>query len=233
MVRRARVVVPGIAHHITQRGNNRQDVFFTNGDRKYYLQLLEKQSGIYGLKIEGYCLMTNHVHVVGIPENEKSLSKAIGRTHYLYTQYVNYLHGRSGHLWQNRFYSCILDESHYRESLRYLEMNPVHASMVKQPWKYSWSSCSAHIGEIPSSLLDLESWKQETDPESWKEYLLEKVSIDQIERMELNIRTGRPLGSDAFISKLETRLNRRLRPLPVGRPKKPASGKTALSDKNE
>jgi len=110
-----------------------------------------------------------------------------------------------------------------------IEGNNVH----EQPWKYPWSSCSAHIGESPSSLLDLENWKQETDPESWKEYRLGKVSIDQIEGMELNIRTGRPLGSDAFISKLETRLNRRLRPLPVGRPKNPASGKTVLSDKKE
>lgn len=231
MVRRARVVVPGQPHHITQRGNNKQDVFFTDEDRHYYLRILKEQSKKYGLQIEGYCLMTNHVHIVATPDDEKSLSKAIGRVHTLYTQYVNNFHNRSGHLWQNRFYSCVLDEDHFRESLRYVEMNPVYAGIVKRPWDYEWSSCKAHTGETESEILEIKNWNKRVLISEWKEYLLEKVSESQIKKMETYIRTGRPLGSDSFISKLETKLNKRLRPLPVGRPKKEKNTSQSINKK--
>jgi len=112
MPRVARIVIPGVPHHITQRGNNRLAVFFVDDDRRVYLELLRAQSERFGLKVLGYCLMTNHVHLVATPAGEESLAKAVGRTHFLYTQYVNRLHRRSGHLWQNRFYSCALDEVH-------------------------------------------------------------------------------------------------------------------------
>src|SRR5580658_9625112 len=109
MPRTARIVLPAVPHHTTQRGNNRQDVFFVDDDRLAYLKVLQRQSARYGLKIVGYCLMTNHVHLIVVPEHADSLAKAIGRTHWLYAQYVNKLHGRSGHLWQNRFYSNGMD----------------------------------------------------------------------------------------------------------------------------
>ena len=85
MTRIARIVVPGAAHHVTQRGNNRQDVFFVEDDKRVYLRLLGEQCLRFGLRIEGYCLMTNHIHLVAIPETEDALTLAIGRTHFLYT----------------------------------------------------------------------------------------------------------------------------------------------------
>jgi len=121
MPRRARIVIEGVAHHVVQRGNNRQDVFFVSDDYVAYLRLLEAQSAAYGLRVLGYCLMTNHVHLIAVPSRADSLAKAVGRTDFLYTQYVNRLHGRSGHLWQNRFYSCALDEERFFEALRYIE----------------------------------------------------------------------------------------------------------------
>ncbi len=108
MPRVARIVIPGCPHHITQRGNNRQDVFFVDEDRDAYLRMLGEQAERFGVRVEAYCLMSNHVHLVATPRHADSLAKAIGRTHWLYTQYVNRLHGRSGHLWQNRFFSCAL-----------------------------------------------------------------------------------------------------------------------------
>jgi putative transposase len=100
MARLARVVVPGVAHHVTQRGNNRQDVFFVDEDRRVYLELLTEQAVKYGLEILAYCLMTNHVHLVAIPHEEETLAQAIGRTHFRYTQCINRFHRRSSHLWQ-------------------------------------------------------------------------------------------------------------------------------------
>ncbi|HSW45266.1 MAG TPA: transposase [Phycisphaerae bacterium] len=161
MPRVARIVVPGMPHHITQRGNNRQDVFFVDDDRRMYLQLLKAQAEIHGLAVLGYCLMTNHVHLIGVPRYEQSLAKAVGRTHFLYSQYINRFHKRSGHLWQNRFFSCALDEVHLLRGLAYVERNPVRAKRVRVAWQYEWSSASAHAGGMDvSGFLDLGEWRR-------------------------------------------------------------------------
>lgn len=128
MSRIARAVAVGVPHHITQRGNNRQDVFFVDDDRRTYLDILTEKPERYGLEIHAYCLMTNHVHIVAVPTNEDALAKAVGRTHHAYTKYVNKLHARSGHLWQNRFFSCAMEEPHYWSAVRYVERNPVRAA---------------------------------------------------------------------------------------------------------
>jgi putative transposase len=220
MPRTARIVIPGAAHHVTQRGNNGQDVFFVDSDRRAYLELLGEQSLRFGFKVEGYCLMTNHVHVVGVPASEDSLTKAIGRTHFLYTQYINRLHGRSGHLWQNRFYSCPMDPAHAQNALCYVELNPVRAGMVKHPWTYPWSSAAAHCGKAGGNpVLDLAAWRETMPADTWRETLLAFIGdTNALNAVRRNTHTGRPLGSDRFLSKLETLLNRRLRPLPLGRP---------------
>jgi len=103
--RRPRSVFPGVAHHITQRGNNRQPVFFSSDDRRLYLDLLCHHGARSGARFLGYCLMTNHVHLVAVPEREDSLARALGRVHSEYTLALNRTEGRSGHLWQNRFSS--------------------------------------------------------------------------------------------------------------------------------
>jgi putative transposase len=220
MPRTARAIAPGIPHLVTQRGNNQQDVFFVDDDRKNYLSLLGKYAGEQGLRILGYCLMTNHVHIAGIPAQATSLAYAIGRTHLVYTQYINRLHQRSGHLWQNRFHSCPLDEEHLWYALRYVDQNPVRAGMVSAPWEYSWSSAAAHIsGEDSSRLIDMVRWREMTVSTDWKDLLSQLQSQDQLARLRYGISRGRPLGSDSFVSKLEAALGRRLRPLPEGRPR--------------
>ncbi len=225
MPRVARIVLTDLPHHITQRGNNRQDVFFVDSDRVTYLKILREQSALYGLQVEGYCLMTNHIHLIATPEHEDSLAKAVGRTHFLYTQYINRMHGRSGHLWQNRFYSCAMDDAHYLAAMRYVERNPVRVRMVRVPWRYKWSSTAEHTGVPPQvPLLENKRWQRLTKGLDWKQFLKEKDE-DGANAIRLTTSRGRPLVSDRLLSKLETRLNRRLRPMPVGRPKDTAKAK--------
>ena len=221
MPRVARIVVPGVTHHVTQRGNDEQDVFFVEDDRRVYLELLRDQGQRFGFRQEGYCLMTNHIHVVGVPAQEESLAKAVGRTHFLYSQYVNKMHGRSGHLWQNRFYSCAVDEGHALNALCYVELNPVRAGLVKKAWDYSWSSAAAHCGaDKANPYLDLMTWRENTSAKEWKA-TLKKVARDKgaQEAVRRSTHTGRPLGADSFLSKVEHLLGRRVRALPIGRQK--------------
>ncbi len=212
----------GVPHHVTQRGNNRQDVFFVDADRSVYLDLLTMHAEHFRVVVYGYCLMTNLVHLIVVPERQYALAKAIGRTHYDYTRYINHLHGRSGHLWQNRFFSCPLDDEHYWTALCYVERNPVRARMVRRAWRYPWSSAVAHVsGKDRGGLLDLSEWRRQKDRDDWAEQLTEPQDEGTISAIRLAMRTGRPLGSDRFISKIETLIGRRLRAAPVGRPRTP------------
>ena len=223
MPRLARTVATGIAHHITQRGNNRQDIFFVYDDRLVYLDYLQQNAGKYALEVFGYCLMTNHIHILAIPHQEDSLAKAVGRTHFRYTQYINRFHKRSGHLWQGRFYSCALDERHFFIAMKYIELNPVRAKLCRVPWRYEWSSAASHVDKkSKSELLNLSSWYEMISAKKWKNSLLDGIDETQVRILRNNTHTGRPLGSDGFISKLEKLFGRRIRPLPVGRPKKKA-----------
>ncbi len=222
MPRVGRTVIAGCPHHIVQRGNNREAVFFVDDDRRVYLDLLAEQATRYGLAIDGYCLMTNHVHLVAVPSTEQALAQAVGRTHFRYTQYINRFHHRSGHLWQGRFYSCALDTRHFWTAMKYIELNPVRAKLCRKPWRYPWSSAAAHVGQRPApDLLALDEWSEHMSPQQWRDELTEGLTSAEVETLRLRTHTGRPLGSDAFLSKLETLLGRRLRPLPVGRPPKP------------
>jgi putative transposase len=225
MPRLARAIAVGCAHHVTQRGNNRQDVFFVDEDRDVYLRLLAEQAGKCGLEVLGYCLMTHHVHLVAIPHAEEALAKAVGRTHFRYSQYINRVHKRCGHLWQGRFYSCALDGRHLWLALKYVELNPVRARLCRRAWRYGWSSAAAHTDErARSDLLNLPWWYEQFSAAAWRETLAEGLTEEEVARIRLRTHTGRPLGSDAFLSKLETLLGRRVRPLPVGRPRKGKHG---------
>lgn len=219
MPRIARAVAVGVPHHITQRGNNRQDVFFTDEDRASYLRLLKSHAERFELVVYGYCLMTNHVHLIAVPLHEHSLAKAVGRTHYDYTRLVNRLHDRSGHLWQNRFYSCPLDDEHYWTAMSYVERNPVRAKIVRRAWRYRWSSAAAHTtGEDATGLLELSEWHRKKDRDDWADHLTQLQDDDAVAGIRTCLRTGRPLGTDSFVSKIETALGRRLRAARVGRP---------------
>ena len=157
MPRRTRVVFEGVVHHITQRGNYRQNVFEDDSDKSKYIEFIREYSEKYGMKIYAYCLMSNHVHFIAAPVKEDSLAMTFKYSNMRYSSYFNRKNKRSGHLWQGRFYSCPLQFEHALEALRYVERNPVRARMVELPWEYEWSSAREHVGfngEIDTSTKD-------------------------------------------------------------------------------
>jgi putative transposase len=221
MPRVARIVLPGCPHHITQRGNNRQDIFFVDDDKQVYLQILARQAERYGLVLHAYALMTNHVHLIATPKQESSLAKTLGRAHYFYTTYINRFHGRVGHLWQNRFFSCAMDEVHIWSAFSYVELNPVRAGLSAVAWEYPWSSAATHCGKTPPEpFLDIELWRSLSQGRDWRQVLTLPHDTKAIEEIRRCTMSGRPLAGDSFLSKLEVSLGRRIRPLPVGRPRR-------------
>ena len=222
MARSARIVVPGAAHHVTQRGNDRQAVFFEEDDRLRYLAYLRESAVLYGVGITAYCLMTNHVHLVAVPETEDALSKTVGRTHLLYAQHVHHIRKRSGHFWQGRYYSCPLDELHAYNVAAYVELNPVRAGLARLAWEYPWSSAAVHCTGVndASGLLDLNVWSENMTGAVWKETLDTILQRDGIaSKIREHTRTGRPLGDSAFLKRVEDSLNGTL-PALRGRPRK-------------
>jgi putative transposase len=221
MARLARVRAIGLAHHVTQRGNARSFVLDSDTDRKIYTALLSEQCLLYGVTVLGYCLMSNHVHLIAVLQESNSLAQAMKYTHGRFAVYRNTVHQSSGHVWQGRFYSCPLDDAHLWEALRYVELNPVRAKLVGQPELWAWSSAAIHCGASShNSLVDLERWQIRWDPEAWRQYLAAAGSNSTLAAIRHSTHTGRPLGSADFIKDLEKSMQRRLTPRKGGRPAK-------------
>jgi putative transposase len=216
----ARAVVAGIPHHVTQRGNRREDVLFDEADYRRYLSLLGEYAFARGFEVLAYCLMTNHLHLVVIPAEDGTLASVLKPVHLCYAQYVNRTHGLSGRLWQGRFFSCAMDDAHTLAAIRYVERNPVRARLVRRAENYTWSSAAAHVGLCTDPLLsDITRLKTSAGVENWSEWLRETEESTLLDGLRLNTRTGRPLGTDEFVSRVERKTGRTLRPQPGGRPR--------------
>jgi putative transposase len=167
--------------------------------------------------------MTNHVHVIAVPEREDSLARSMGSTHSEYALALNYAQGRSGHVWQNRFFSCPLGESHLLRALRYVELNPVRAELASAPDGWPWSSARAHmLDSFPDPVLDCR-WVEyfgRWDYGEWREILSAGISSGESDSIRRATHTGEPLGSREFVATLERQAGRRLRVLARGRPRK-------------
>jgi putative transposase len=218
MARLARVVVPSIPHHVTQRGVRSLPVFFSDEDRLRYLRLLKWESERHGLTVLSYCLMDNHVHLVVVPATEKGLARPIGEAHRRYTKDTNERQGTKGYLFQGRFYSCPMDERHTIVAIRYTEQNPVRARMVKTPWDYRWSSARFRIRQCDDDPVVRDRHPFGLDPD-WKQLLLQGPS--ETAELRKSIRTGRPFGSRGFIERLEIITGRTLLPKRPGPKQKP------------
>ncbi|MCR4292749.1 MAG: transposase, partial [Candidatus Kuenenia sp.] len=219
MPRIARIIVPKLPYHVTQRGNFGQNIFEDDADRNVYLEWLQGYGQRYGTKFWAYCLMTNHVHYIAIPEDQKSLALTFNQTHMRYSQYTNKKHNRRGHLWQGRFYSCVLDDEHLYSAVRYVERNPVRANMVQKSETYKWSSAPAHVFKKEDPLLSIDCPLIEAI-EDWNLYLLQADDDEWMERFRVLSRTGRPAGGEFFITMIESLLGRVVKPKQPGRPKK-------------
>lgn len=222
MPRIARVVAAGYPHHITQRGNYQQKIFSDDTDRIKYLSLLKEESSRYHLDILAYCLMSNHVHFMAIPQREDSMGKVFKYTNMKYSQYYNNKMKVSGHLFQGRFFSCVLDEQHMIVCARYIERNPVRANLVRKPYLWSYSSARIHCRinrDDPLGTNKLFDYI-EKEPKEWKKFIEAPDNPDEMKGIREKTRTGRPLGPNDFIERLEGQLKRFFKLKSKGRPKK-------------
>jgi putative transposase len=221
MARIARLVIPQCPHHITHRGNHHDDIFFTPQDRGLYLSLLKAHSEKFQLDILAWCLMSNHIHLVAIPENENSLAKAIGHAHRKDSRKINETRGWSGHLWANRYFSTPLDEPHLMQAVKYVEQNPVRAGLVRCAEDWSWSSARAHVFGIPDPILTFAyPFSDLHAVEDWGSWLADDLDDNTMCMIRRNTMTGRPTGSEEFTKQLEELTRRRLSPCKRGRKKK-------------
>ena len=215
MSRMARVVVPEIPHHVTQRGVRSNDVFFSEDDYRIYLNFLSEFCSKSGTEVWAYCLMTNHVHLVMVPSSEDGLRAALGEAHRRYTRHINLRDNCRGHLWQERFHSFPMDEHYLLAAVRYVEMNPVRAKMVDRVDAYPWSSTRAHLAGTDDKLVKVGPMLERVS--DWQAYLDSTLDDQSVGVLRKHANTGRPLGSESFIEMLEQKANRVLRPLKQGR----------------
>jgi putative transposase len=222
MTRLRRVIAVNMPHHLTQRGNARQLILSRDEDRAVYLKLLRENTEVYEVSLIGYCLMSNHVHLIAVPTQLDGLALALRNTHGRYAAYWNAIHGASGHAWQGRFYSCPLDEVHLWAALRYTELNPVRAGLVSQPESWPWSSAAVHCGEtVANPWLGDSLWRNRWTVPAWREYLSAPETESEAAAIRRSTHTGRPLGDAEFVSELERKTGRRLLPQKKGRRKGP------------
>ena len=213
MGRFARVVAVDAPHHLTQRGNGRRFILDCDADRATYLSLLRENIQLYRLSLIGYCLMSNHVHLIVVPRTADGLAQALKQTHGRYASYWNAVHQSSGHVWQGRYYSCPLDEPHLWEALRSTELNPLRARLVPEPESWPWSSAASHCGtKTADESLSLERWRDHWTAPSWRGYLAAGERESQLAVIRQRTHTGRPWGSAEFVHGLEKTARRRLAP---------------------
>ena len=217
MARIARVIAPGYPHHIIKRGNRRQQTFLCSDDYIVYTDLMAHWCKKHGVAIWAWCLMPNHVHLIAVPQTPDGLARAVGEAHRRYTRHINFREKWRGHLWQERFASFPMDERHLLATARYMEMNPVAANLVEKAEDYRWSSARAHLKGEDDELTSVAPLLALVP--DWKGFLQlsEKSEVKLLHRHE---RSGRPLGEDSFLTKLEKQLNRSLRPKKPGPRKK-------------
>lgn len=213
MARIARVIAPGIPHHITQRGNRRQQTFFCDDDYTAYIDLMAEWCGKYHVDIWAWCLMPNHVHLITVPESEEGLARAIGEAHRRYTRRINFREKWRGHLWQERFSSFPMDENYLLAAARYVEMNPVAAGIVEFPDEYQWSSARAHLQAQDDKLVKVEPLLSIVG--NWGNFL-RLSSEEEMTTFRKHERSGRPLGEEVFVDHIEVLLARTLRPQKPG-----------------
>ncbi|MCC6478004.1 MAG: transposase [Sphingomonadaceae bacterium] len=198
MPRAARIVIPGVPHHITQRGNRQQPIFFSEEDYRAYIEILALALTRHGTRCLAWCLMPNHVHLMLVPATEDGLRATLASAHTTYAQRINQLQDTSGHLFQGRFASYAMDDAHMMVAARYIETNPVKAGMVKRAEDWLWSSARAHISGDGDWLTDISALGQHLP--NWAAMLAN--GLEAAEQVDLAIRTGRPLGTADWLRQI-------------------------------
>jgi len=223
MPRLARIVAPGRAHHVTQRGNRRMETFFCDEDYQEYLALLEHWCGEFDVRIWSYCLMPNHVHLILVPSTADGLRRAVAEVHRRYTRMINFREKWRGCLWQGRFASFVMSEKHLMGATRYVERNPVKANLVERAEDWAWSSAAVHCGLDVDSPAECDWLRDRTAGMSvtWSEHLSWADEAELAAMMRQRESTGRPLGDKDFVKMIGDLLSRDILPKKPG----PKAGK--------
>ena len=211
MPRNPRVVLPGLPFHITQRGIRKSNIFLEDSDFILYSKLLLKASRDNGLHIHSYTWMSNHVHIIAVPDRVDTLSKVFRKVHSSYARIFNAKYELRGYLWQDRFYSCPLDETHFWAAIRYVERNPVRAGMVQRAENYRWSSARAHCGLVYDPLLE-GNLILPLDGTKWSDWLNESNQMSCDQKIRDCTSGGWPCGDEDFVQRLERISGRVLSP---------------------
>lgn len=218
MPRTSRVVIPCLAHHVTQRGARRMQTFFCDADYRSYIERVAQGCEAANVAVLAWCLMPNHVHLVLVPQRPDGLQRALKRAHQTYSWVVNRRQGWTGHLWQSRFQSFPMDDTHTLAAVRYVELNPVRARLVRDAEAWPWSSARAHCQSRSDQLILAKRPPPLDDIEDWREFLadgLDDATLQAIRSHEVNCK---PLGSADFVAGLSRQAARDLTVRPRGRP---------------
>lgn len=223
MPRKARVVLPQIAHHVVQRGNYQQTVFERDRDFRTYAYLIREYASLHQLTIHAYCLMSNHVHFIVTPPEKYSLAELFKTVHVRYSQYKNVQWQKLGQLWQGRFFSCVLSPAHLLRAVRYVEMNPVRARLTANPGDYVWSSARQHLHLESSPVIPTDFHRvclqAGLSHKNWKQFLMDEDQ-DMVQQMRNCTKKGLAVGEDDFVERMEERFGVILRCKKKGRPLK-------------
>jgi putative transposase len=207
MARLARIVLPGIPHHVTQRGNRRETTFFSDDDYRVYLALLKQAAGKAEVSIWAYCLMPNHVHAIVVPSDEGGLRRTFADLHRRYTGYINARNRYTGHLWQGRFGAVAMDEAHLINAVRYVSLNPVRARLVARGEDWPWSSVRAHLAGKDDGVVTVAPVLDRVGP--FQAFLDEPFDeVANFEALRRAEKIGRPVGSADWIAAVEQQLRR-------------------------
>ena len=231
MARLARIVLPGVAHHVTQRGNRRLPIFFSDEDRAAYLALLAEAATASSTRCLAWCLMDNHVHLILVPETPDGLRGMLGEAHRRYTRRINFREGWRGYLFQGRFASFPMDDAHLMAAVRYVENNPVAAKLMARAQDWPWSSARSHIAGkrvARDPLTDVPALDQHV--RNWRALLRHGAEGAELgpdgeaiaDAIEARLRTGRPLGAAEWVAGHETLTGRTLAKHKPGRKGKSA-----------
>jgi len=227
MGRLPRAIDAGLVYHALNRGNNRAEVFGDDPDRAAFLEALAKTKERYPFRLFGYCLMTNHFHLLLRPEAGQSISRILQSLTVAHTWRYHKRHHSSGHVWQGRFKSPLIqDDAHLLVVLRYIEANPLRAKLVSDPAEYQWSSFPCHgLGRDDPLVDPFPEWDElgRTAPERrrrWRVKVCAAQNQTELMKVRGSLRSGRPLGAPEWTEQMAERLNIELIPRPRGRPRK-------------
>lgn len=218
MPRKPRIIVPNTPMHVTQRGNRKENIFLDDLDKEFYIKAFMKYRKKFKVKLFAWCLMDNHVHFVVQPSTKRGLSRLFLSLNTKYVRYFNKKYNICGKLFGNRFFSCLLDEEHLYEAIRYVELNPLKANKEKVLGDYPWSSVLEHLGK--RSVYFLNQLPEYIQIDNWLDYLMENIEVlkQKWEAIKAATIKNFPIGNLTFITTLEKILKRTFNVAPRGIP---------------